>query len=205
MRSERSVGVNLDAAYHIRLSDEATIDVDQAFYYTRINNPLIPVISAGNSVSLNNAAYRINSAGTDTYVRIKVDELELYFGYNHTVAKQVENGKTVYLPFSQQNKASTTIAYEIEGAWRFGIEGSLEANQYINENERVRNFPFLAAMAERKFGNHISVVLNCENINDFRQSRYEALYTGTISRPVFKPLWAPIDGRVVNLAMRLKI
>jgi len=60
-------------------------------------------------------------------------------------------------------------------------------------------------MAERKWGSHISFVLNCENINDFRQSRYESLYTGTISRPVFKQLWAPIDGRAINLAMRIKI
>ncbi|WP_342644557.1 TonB-dependent receptor [Mucilaginibacter sp. CSA2-8R] len=205
LTAERSFGVNFDANYHVRLSDEATLDVDQALYYTNINNPLIPVMNADNTTSLNNAGFRINTLGTDTYVRLKIDELELYFGFNHTVAKQALSNRTIYLPFSPQNKISTTIAYEVEGQWRFGVEGSLETNQYINENQRVRNFPFLAAMVERKWGSHVSFVLNCENINDFRQSRYESLYTGTITRPVFKQLWAPIDGRAVNLAMRIKI
>jgi outer membrane receptor for ferrienterochelin and colicins len=205
LNSERSVGVNFDANYHLQLSDEATLDIDQALYYTRINNPLIPVINADNMVSLDNAAYRINSAGTDTYIRLKVDELELYFGYNHTVSKEARTSQTIYLPFSPQNKFSTTIAYEIGGQWRFGIEGSLETNQYIYNNQRVRNFPFLAAMAERKFGSHISLVVNCENVNDFRQSRYESLYTGTITHPLFRPVWAPVDGRVINIALRVKI
>lgn len=49
------------------------------------------------------------------------------------------------------------------------------------------------------------MILNGENLLDYRQSRYEQLYTGSITNPRFKPLWAPIDGRVVNLAVRIKI
>jgi iron complex outermembrane receptor protein/outer membrane receptor for ferrienterochelin and colicins len=61
---------------------------------------------------------------------------------------------------------------------------------------------FMAALIERKFGSKVSVVLNCENLLDYRQSNHETLYTGTITNPTFKPLWAPIDGRVVNLSLR---
>lgn len=204
-KSERSFGVNFDASYHIILSDEATLDIDQALYYTNIDDPLVPVINGNGTISLNNASYQIRSIGTDTYLRLKVNSLELYLGYNHTIAKQAQTNAMVYLPFSPQNKASLTLAYEIEDEWRFGVEGSLETNQYIAQNVRVRNFPFMAAMVERKFGHHLSFVLNCENINDFRQSRYESLYTGSTINPVFKPLWAPIDGRVINLAMRVKL
>lgn len=39
----------------------------------------------------------------------------------------------------------------------------------------------------------------------YRQPKYESLFTGTITNPSFKFLWAPIDGRVVNLAVRFKI
>ncbi len=204
-KSERSFGVNFDVGYHLILSDEATLDIDQALYYTQINDPLVPVMNGDGTISLNNAPYQIKSIGTDTYLRLKVNELELYMGYNHTIAKQALTNNTIYLPFSPQNKASLTLAYEVEGQWRFGVEGSLETNQYIAQNVRVRNFPFFAGMVERKFGDHLSFVLNCENINDFRQSRYESLYTGSITNPVFKQLWAPIDGRVVNLAMRVKL
>jgi outer membrane receptor for ferrienterochelin and colicins len=205
VNSERSRGVNFDAGYHIRLSEHATLDIDQALYYTYISSPIIPVINADNSVSLSNAPYHISSYGTDTYLRFTVHDVELYFGYNHTISKQAGTGNTVNLPFSPQDKFSTTIAYAIEGQWRFGIEASLEANQYVPPGRKVRNIPFAAAMIERKFGEKVSLVLNCENIGDFRQSNYEALYSGPRTSPVFSQLWAPIDGRVFNLALRLKL
>ena len=63
----------------------------------------------------------------------------------------------------------------------------------------------MAAMIEHRFGEHFSVVLNGENLLDYRQSKEEALFTGSISDPQFKPLWAPIDGRVINLSVRLKL
>ncbi|MEO6149276.1 MAG: TonB-dependent receptor [Mucilaginibacter sp.] len=205
VKSERSKGINFDAGYHIRFSENATLDIDQALYYTYISDPIIPLVNANNTISLSNAPYHINSYGTDTYLRFTVHELELYFGYNHTISKQAATGNTVYLPFSPQDKFSTTIAYAIEGQWRFGIEGSLEMNQYINYNQRVRNIPFFAAMIERKFGPKLSLVINCENIGDFRQSHYEALFSGPRTSPVFSQLWAPIDGRVFNAALRIKI
>jgi iron complex outermembrane receptor protein/outer membrane receptor for ferrienterochelin and colicins len=59
-------------------------------------------------------------------------------------------------------------------------------------------------MIQRKIGGNWSIVLNCENVFDARQSRYESLYTGSVSDPVFKPLWAPIDGRVLNLFLRYR-
>jgi iron complex outermembrane receptor protein/outer membrane receptor for ferrienterochelin and colicins len=63
---------------------------------------------------------------------------------------------------------------------------------------------FIAALIEHKFGNHVSLVLNCENLLDYRQSKKEQLFFGTITNPEFRPLWAPIDGRVTNLALRIK-
>jgi len=64
---------------------------------------------------------------------------------------------------------------------------------------------FMAAMLQYNIGEHISIVLNAENLLDYRMSRVESLYTGSISNPQFKPLWAPIDGRVINLSLRWKL
>jgi iron complex outermembrane receptor protein/outer membrane receptor for ferrienterochelin and colicins len=64
---------------------------------------------------------------------------------------------------------------------------------------------FLAAMIRRKLGEHVTLVLNGENLLNYRQSDHEPLFTGPITNPVFKPLWAPIDGRVVNFSLRLNL
>gem|GEM_PF-5709686 len=60
-------------------------------------------------------------------------------------------------------------------------------------------------MIQRNIGKHFIVVLNGENLLDYRMSNVESLYTGTISAPAFKPLWAPIDGRVINMSLRWKL
>jgi outer membrane receptor for ferrienterochelin and colicin len=50
----------------------------------------------------------------------------------------------------------------------------------------------------------IEVGLRADHHNDYeRQSKYENLYSGTVANPVFKTLWAPIDGRVLNVVSNL--
>jgi len=36
-------------------------------------------------------------------------------------------------------------------------------------------------------------------------SKVETLYSGSITTPTFKPIWAPIDGRVINISVRWKL
>ena len=62
----------------------------------------------------------------------------------------------------------------------------------------------MAAMVERKL-KRVSIVLNCENLLDVRQSQYESLIEGTKQQPIIKPLWCPVEGRVFNLSIKLKI
>ena len=83
------------------------------------------------------------------------------------------------MPFNPKDKFSTTLSYEIEGAWRMGVESSYTGNQYIYSNKKIADFWFVAAMVERKFKQG-SLVLNCENLLDERQSKIETLVEGTI-------------------------
>jgi outer membrane receptor for ferrienterochelin and colicins len=212
LKPENSVGVNFDLNYNFNIGEKISATLNQAFYYTNIKNSLILTENTNGFSSLSNAISKVNSVGTDTYIRFSYEHLELYLGFNHTIAKRVGDGTDVFLAFGPQNKFSTTLAYEIEGKWRFGIENSWVGNQYatVNPNDlrtlrKVPNYWFWAGMIERKFGPKISLVLNSENIFNFKQSNTEALFTGTIQNPNFVNLWGPIDGRVTNLALRIKL
>ena len=108
------------------------------------------------------------------------------------------------MPFNPKDKFSTTLAYEIESKWRMGVEASWMGNQYIYNNKKVPNFWFMAAMIERKFKKG-SVVLNCENILDTRQSKFESIVTGTSASPIFKDIWAPLEGRVINVSIKIAL
>ena len=196
VESERSTSVNGDINFHTLIADVVGLSINQAFYFTDISKPVVLQNDA-----LVNAVYSVRSLGTDTYIRLKINELQLYLGYNHTNSDG--DGKPVL--FAPRDKFSSTLAYEIEGAWRLGIENSWVGNQYIADGQKAGNYWFWAAMVERKLGANASIVVNCENIFDERQSRREPLFDGSIAQPIFRNLYMPIDGRVVNVALRVKL
>ena len=74
----------------------------------------------------------------------------------------------------------------------------------VEGNRRVPDFWFFAVMIAREF-KWGSLVLNCENAGDSRQSKHEPLVTGTRLNPVFTPVWGPVEGRVVNLALKVAL
>ncbi|GAB3892699.1 TonB-dependent receptor [Larkinella knui] len=211
LKSERSVGLNLDVAYKSTLGEHLTVQLDQAFYYTFISNPIVALstdTTANRRTLLQNANYDLRSVGTDTYLRLEYDEIEFYLGYNHTLARrQAANGtnlsENTYVPFSPQDKFSLTLAYHIPEKWRFGIESSWVGNQYVYDNRRVANYWFWAAAIERMLG-HFSLILNAENIFNIQQLKYGPVVTGPINNPTVQPLWAPQEGRIVNLAIKYK-
>ncbi len=83
-----------------------------------------------------------------------------------------------------------------------GITTLLSWIFYVYDNRRVANIWFMAAMVERKFKEG-SIVLNCENLLDQRQSKFEPLVEGTMTQPLFNPVWGPLEGRVINLSIKI--
>lgn len=212
LKSERSLSLNMDVAYEGHLGEHLTVQLDQAFYYTFIRNPVVAISDFGNRsqplTRLRNAAYNLRSIGTDTYLRLTYDELELYLGYNHTLAKRDGSSDQTYVPFSPQDKFSFTTAYSFPDKWRFGIEASWVGNQYLYNNRRVPNYWFWAAAVERMLG-RVSIILNAENIFNVQQLRFGSparqVVTGPITNPTALPLWAPQEGTIVNLALKYKL
>jgi outer membrane receptor for ferrienterochelin and colicins len=217
VKGERSVGINADINYNVIWFDEVEVSLNQAFYLADIKNPLRVISDTVNrSTYLENQNYRAKTYGTDTYAQLVYGNWELYLGYNHTAAYQDYAGGKNAMPFNPRDKFSTTLAYSVEKKWRTGIEASFMANQFISSNvdyfgsqtiyqsTRVPDFWFWAAMVERKFS-FGSIVLNVENLFDARQSKFQPLYDGPVTSPEFRPVWAPLDGRVFNLSVKVNL
>ena len=214
-RPERSLGLNMDVAYRGNIG-EFSIQLDQAFYYTTISNPVAAVTASELPLQtvLQNASYNITSIGTDTYLRMEYGQIEFYLGYNHTAIRRGESlrtgsdvtavGANTFLPFSPRDKFSLTLAYSIPDKWRLGIESSWVGNQYLYDNQLVPNYWFWAAAAERMFGK-VSLVLNVENLFNVQQIQYGPVVTGPRNNPSTTALWGPQEGRIVNLAVRYKL
>ena len=132
------------------------------------------------------------------------DKLEIYLGYTFTVAKKLYDNVQPYLSLSARNKFASVLAYEFTEHFRAGIEAALTGRQYLNNGSRTPAFPFVAAMMRYNI-QKFSFVLNCENLFDYRQTKKENIISGHINNPIFAQLWAPVEGRVVNLSIRVKI
>lgn len=153
----------------------------------------------------NTSSHYPTTKGFDLYIRAVIQEWEIYAGYTYSVAERKYLSQNQFIPLTPKHRLAFTLVKDFdEVGFRFGIEGSYNGYQYREDYSKTPGYFFLAAMMEKKWGKHISFVLNGENLLDYRQSKVESLYTGTISNPVFKPLWAPIDGRVINLSVRWK-
>ncbi len=202
VKAERSIGYNAEVNFKQKFSEHTSLFINHAFFYTQINDPVIATVQANNNVTFSNAGSHISSKGFDTYIQLKLDAWELYGGYTFTIAERDYLPSNQFMPLTPKNRFAFVVVHELEEKWRFGLEGSFTGPQYRDGDSRTPGYMFMAALIERKFGDAVSVVLNCENLLDYRQSKHEALYTGSITNPTFKPLWAPIDGRIVNLAIR---
>jgi iron complex outermembrane receptor protein len=49
------------------------------------------------------------------------------------------------------------------------------------------------------------VFFNFENLFDTRQTKFDTIYTGPISNPVFRDIYAPVDGFVVNGGVKVRL
>ena len=56
-----------------------------------------------------------------------------------------------------------------------------------------------------KIWKHFNVYINAENFTDTRQTRWETIYTGTITDPKFKEIYAPLEGIVINAGIKIKL
>ena len=197
---EKSLGANWDVNYKQKFNGW-DITINQMFYVTQINRP---VIAENNSAYFKyiNAIKPLNTKGFETYVAVKHDGLEMYLGYTYTIAKQLYNPAQPFVPLSAKSKFAAVISNEFSRRFRACIEASYTGRQYLDDGSKTPGYLVAAGMVRYDVKN-ISFVLNCENIFDYRQTRKEGIVYGNISNPSFKQLWAPVDGRVVNLSVRI--
>ncbi len=203
---EQSAGVNLDFNFKTPLFDDLFLSFSQSFFITEIRNPVIanPDLLQQQIVSYENARGNISSRGLNTNMRLSLDELVLYVDYTFLNAlKRYDDNKPLEL--TPKNRLTTTLAYEDEEE---GIKAGLEAfyfgHQFTDDGSKTPDYWMLGASVQKRFG-HITLVLNVENILNVRQTKFENIVTGNLNNPVFKELYAPLDGIVANAVLKFDL
>lgn len=198
-QAEQSYGLNADLNYRGTLGDEAFINVNQLFFSTRVDRPLI----LQNNTFINGPGY-LNTQGAETNVKLVMDELVFYLGYTYTDTKTHFNGLSMPQTLTPKNQLSFDATYEIEGSFRFGAESFYTGPQLLSDGTTGRGY-IIFGLLFQKMWKHLDIFVNAENLTDQRQTKWGSIYTGSLTNPDFKNIYAPLDGIVVNAGIRIKL
>ncbi|WP_460618618.1 hypothetical protein [Hymenobacter ruber] len=81
-----------------------------------------------------------------------------------------------------------------------GLEASYIGQQYRSDGSATPGYPLFAALLRYRLDN-FTLALNGENVLDYRQTRREKAVLSPLDNPVFRELWAPVEGGVFNVSL----
>lgn len=197
-KAEQSYGGNADVNFKTQ-AGEFSLSINQLFFYTYLNDPV--VLQGNNFINANGY---INTKGTETNFKIGYGDFKLYAGYTFTDTRQHFDGKNLWQPLTAKHRLYTTLTYEKENSFRTGIEGYYVSEQQLSDGTTGRGYVLCGFLFE-KIWKHINIYINAENLTDRRQTKWDTIYTGTITSPTFKDIYAPTDGVIINSGVKIKL
>jgi iron complex outermembrane receptor protein len=197
-KAERSAGANADVTYKGAVGD-AYLQVNEMLFTTRVDNPL----ELQNNAFVNEPGY-VLSRGSETNMKLLMNQLGIYLGYTYADVQQHFNGLTAKQPLTPEGQLNADVTYEIENSFRAGIEGFYTGKQLLNDGTMGRSY-WTFGLLVQKMWKRFDIFINGENLTDQRQSRWAPIYTGPMANPTFKDIYTPLEGVVVNAGIRIKL
>ena len=197
---EKSAGGSADVTARFSVAD-LRVWLNPLIFYTRINNPLV-LDQSGNGAAFHNANGWVDSKGAEFNIRLALDDIHLYTGYVYTIAQNHFDGNTSPYALAPRQRIHFDGVYEQDKKFRVALEAYYTGTQSLNDGTTGRSYWTFGALAEKSW-THLSVFVNSENLGNVRQSKWETLYAGPADQPVFKDIYAPLEGITVNAGFKL--
>ena len=201
--NERSAGGNLDINYRTKIG-EVRLAINQLFFYTRLNKPLVLNTTTANQFEFTNANGHIDTKGMETNLRVTYDDLKLFIGYTYADVNSHFNNIKSWFPLTARHRLNNVLMYEKEGKLKIGAEAYFFSSQKLNDGAIGKSYWTFGLMGEKTW-KHFSLFVNLENITDTRQTKFDTIYTGSITNPTFRDIYAPVDGFVVNGGIKIRL
>jgi outer membrane receptor for ferrienterochelin and colicins len=207
-RAERSAGANADLSYSVTLGEDMHVMVDQAFFYSRVDHPLVLDSLASNGrgatfVYFRNAPYSYTTGGFESSVRLRQEDWSLFAGYTFVDARSGA-AALPHIALAPRSKLVFDLSNERDGDYRVALEAFYTGPQYLYDGSKTRNFWTAGLLVEKVLG-RVSLVLNFEDLTDTRQTRFAPVVVPPVTNPTFGEIYAPLEGFIVNFAMKWRI
>ena len=203
-KSEHSVGGNFDINYKTPLNDKIFFSINTLLFYTQVKSPLILVPTPAGLFEFQQPDGFIDTKGVESNIKLKYSDFKLFIGYTFADVKQHYNGIETNFPLVAQHRLNNVLMYEIEEKLKVGLEAYYFSPQKLNDGTTGQDY-WIAGLMVEKLWERFSVFINFENFLNTRQTRFDTIYTGSISNPKFRDIYAPVDGFVVNGGLKIKL
>lgn len=204
LNPEKSSGGNLDVNYKVGIGEEITLNTNLLFFSTQIQNPLI-LVPNGNILEFRQPIGTVKTQGIEVNMKWTYQDFKLFTGYTFSDVKQEFQGTSTPYPLVAKHRLNQVLMYEKHEDFWIGFEAYYFSPQVLSDGSKGKAYWILGLMTEKKIGDSISVFLNFENFLDTRQTRFDSLFTGSISAPEFRDIYAPVDGFVINGGFKLHL
>ncbi len=193
--------------------ETGSLQLTLSLFGTEIEHALLvrESLEAPGQVELANASRPTRAYGLEA--RARYLRGPVYVLASHTYLRSREdapNGGRRETPLTPRHLFMVDAVIEPDEGTRVGIEGAYVGRQQLEEDDPFRDesrpYVILGLLAEHRFG-AAGLFVNIENILDVRQTRWN---------PLVRPerasdgrwttdIWAPLEGRMVNAGVRLKL
>ncbi|MBN3520249.1 TonB-dependent receptor [Algoriphagus lutimaris] len=202
--AEKSSGANLDLNYKVAFGEELSLVVNTLFFYTSIKNPLL-LTPTGSNYEFQQPTGNMKTKGLELNMKWNYKDFKLFVGYTFAdVHQQYNDIKSTY-PLVAKHRINNVLMYEKHENFWVGLEAYYFSPQQLNDGMEGKSYWIVGLMSEKKFGEFFSIFLNFENFLDTRQTRFDTIYTGSISNPDFRDIYAPVDGFVINGGVKFRL
>ena len=203
LKAERSRGGTFDVNYKNTIGENLFWSLNQMFFYTRIESPLLLTPAAEGAFSFANADQPIKSSGFETNLRVVYDLLRLFAGYTFTDAKAKYLTGNQTLPLLPRSRINSALLVERDGSFKAGIEAYYSSSQFLSNGLKTESFSVFGIFGEKTFGK-MSLFINAENITDTRQSRFTTVVFPPHQNPTFSEIYTHTEGRIFNGGIKIK-
>lgn len=202
-KAETSKGLNFDINYLSEFSDDFSLTSNVLFFYTQIDDGL-QIIESNNAYQFDQLKHAIDSRGVESNLVFNFGELKYLLGYTYVDARQKTDSGYSNLTLISPHRVNQVLMWEKEDDFRIGLEA-----YYYSEQERENDTPgesywFWGLMMEKTLNKQVAAFLNFENFTDSRQTKRENINAGDLVNPVFRDIYAPLDGFVINGGVKVR-
>jgi iron complex outermembrane receptor protein len=202
-QNERSAGGNFDINYRTKIG-EVGFALNQLFFYTRLNRPLVLTTSSSSNYQFVNANGNIDTKGMETNLRFTYSDFKLFVGYTYADVNTHFNNIKSWFPLTARHRLNNVLMYEKDEKLKIGLEAYYFSPQKLSDGAIGRSYWTFGLMAE-KVWERFSIFINFENFTDTRQTKFDTIYSGSINNPTFRDIYAPVDGFVVNGGLKIRL